>query len=283
MESNWGRKPGVATSSGDFFRPRVAAIPRSYGRMPGYDGDPGPMSPPSARGARVANRWASAPATYTLVGINCARLPWPWSSGGYLPAARVVLDLVHWGANFWRFTFLAGQWWRLLTARVLCNVGILHLATNMWCLLESWVAGRAPPRTVGRGCRLCPYLGLLEIYSARLSIRKIVCAQARPGAGFFWPCGACLFFAVEGQTVAGSPLRKFGGLRKERNSTFALFEPSSLGARRWFCAPASRIDNMAHLGGFLCGLALGAPPGAEDRIRREINMPFRSLGWPTVG
>ena len=39
--------------------------------MAGYDGDPGPL-PPSPPRRAGGNRWVSAPATYILVGINCA-------------------------------------------------------------------------------------------------------------------------------------------------------------------------------------------------------------------
>ena len=70
MASNWG-EDGRSQVPAEVLPPEGRDDPRSYGRMPGYDGDPGPMRPVPPRRTR-GNRWASAPATYTLVGINCA-------------------------------------------------------------------------------------------------------------------------------------------------------------------------------------------------------------------
>src|ERR1700761_5914104 len=72
----------------------------------------------------TGTRWASAPATYTLVGVNCA-VYLAMAIRGVSPTAPTVGDLVHWGANFGGYV-LAGQWWRLLTAAFV-HVGILHL------------------------------------------------------------------------------------------------------------------------------------------------------------
>ena len=128
MSSNWpGSRP--SQSSAEILPPEGRATPGSYadGRMAGYDGDPQPLPPRSTGGSR----WATAPATYTLVGINCA-VYLVMVLRGVSPSNPSVQDLVHWGANFGGYV-LAGQWWRLLTAAFV-HVGILHLATNMWCL-----------------------------------------------------------------------------------------------------------------------------------------------------
>jgi rhomboid protease GluP len=133
MSSNWpGGKP---SSPAEILPPENRADPRAYGRMPGYDGDPGPVPGPSRAGG---NRWASAPATYTLVGINCA-VYIAMVLRGVSPTNPNVDQLVHWGANFGGLV-LAGQWWRLLTAAFV-HVGIIHLATNMWCLWNLGLLG----------------------------------------------------------------------------------------------------------------------------------------------
>src|SRR5579859_6187319 len=112
MASDWpGNRP--SQSSAEILPPERRANPGSYsgGRMVGYDGDSTPLPPPRRP---AGNRWATAPATYTLVGINCA-VYLVMVLSGVSASNPSVQDLVHWGANFGGYV-LAGQWWRLLTA-----------------------------------------------------------------------------------------------------------------------------------------------------------------------
>src|ERR1700675_4417401 len=96
MASDW---PGIrpSQSSAEVLPPERRANPGSSpgGRMAGYDGDPRPLPPRRPAG----NRWATAPATYTLVGINCA-VYIAMVLRGVSPSNPIVQDLVHWGANF---------------------------------------------------------------------------------------------------------------------------------------------------------------------------------------
>ena len=123
MGSNW---PGSGPSQ------RAAEILPPESRS--YEGDQGPPRPRRSQ----ASRWASAPATYTLVGINCAVFL-AMVLRGISPSKPSVLELVNWGENFGGLV-LAGQWWRLQTAAFV-HVGILHLATNMWCLWNLGLLG----------------------------------------------------------------------------------------------------------------------------------------------
>ena len=40
---------------------------------------------------------------------------------------------MHWGADNAGAVLIGGEWWRIVTA-MFVHVGIIHLATNMWCL-----------------------------------------------------------------------------------------------------------------------------------------------------
>ena len=87
-------------------------------------------SPPPARRRRPG--WAASPATYFLVGINCAVYIAMVCKGvsAVSPTHRSTDALGRqqcWLRADWR------QWWRIVSA-MFVHAGFLHLATNMWCL-----------------------------------------------------------------------------------------------------------------------------------------------------
>lgn len=245
MALNWG---GNRTSQppAEILPPEASVDPRSYGRMAGYDGDrelsPGPRRSP-ARG------WATAPATYTLVGINCA-VYLAMVFQGVSPTNPAVLDLVRWGANFGGYV-LAGQWWRLLTAAFV-HVGILHLATNMWCLWNLGLLGEPLLGPMG----LVAVYGLTGIAGNLLStaVHPQIVGAGASGAVFGLAGVLILLLKARLLPVPADEVRR---LRKNV-IYFALFN-FVIGGTSMFVRTGIQIDNMAHLGGFLCGLLLGAP------------------------
>ena len=113
---------------------------------PGYNRTPQPVR-------RRRSFWAFAPATYLLVGINCAVFV-------VMVANHVSFwdptpeNLMHWGANNAGSVLVQGQWWRIVTA-MFVHVGILHLATNMWCL---WNLGLLAEPLLGSAGVLAVYI-----------------------------------------------------------------------------------------------------------------------------
>src|ERR1700740_2546332 len=70
---------------------------------------------PPPRPRRRAPGWAFAPATYTLVGINCAVYIAMVLSGVSF-WEPTINQLLHWGANNGTDVLMHGQWFRLITS-----------------------------------------------------------------------------------------------------------------------------------------------------------------------
>ncbi len=245
-----------------------------------------PPQPPVRRRRRPT--WASSPATYLLVGINCAVYV-AMVAHRVSPTNPTLGQLMFWGADNAGAVLIGGEWWRIVTA-MFVHVGFLHLALNMWCLWN--LALLAEP--------LMGSFGVLAVYLLTGAAGNLLSTFVNwltpfhnPGGGIWFPVGAGASGAVFG--IAGAlivllksprlpvPLQE---LRKLRRSVI-YFAAINLVLGFGISAGASltqsgmRIDNMAHLGGFSCGLLFAAPmvprlgsPRAlfESRLRTAVVM-----------
>jgi rhomboid protease GluP len=209
--------------------------------------------------------WAASPATYLLVGINCAVFL-AMVANHVSPVSPTPDQLYSWGADHAGAVLIGGEWWRIVTA-MFVHVGILHLATNMWCL---WNLGLLAEPLMGS-------TGVLAVYiltGAAGNLLSTLVNWVRPihdAGGIAYPVGAGASGAVFG--IAGAliillksprlPVPAFE-LNKLRKSViyFAAINLvlglSISGGTRLFGAGIT-IDNMAHLGGFSCGLLFAVP------------------------
>jgi membrane associated rhomboid family serine protease len=257
----------IVQTEPEILPPEGRDAPRGYGRAA-----PGAFEAPPAGPAsrRRASRWASAPATYILVGINCL-VYLAMVLNGVSPSNPTVTDLVHWGANFGGYV-LAGQWWRLVTAAFV-HVGMLHLATNMWCL---WNLGLLGEPLLGP-------LGLLAVYLMTGVAGNLLSTSIHPqivGAG---ASGAVFGLAGVLIMLLKSPLLPVPReeVKRLRQSViyFAVLN-FVIGGGTLLFRTRLQIDNMAHLGGFLCGLVLGM------LLLPKIGAPksqFVFRGWAAYG
>ncbi|MGA3135334.1 MAG: rhomboid family intramembrane serine protease [Terracidiphilus sp.] len=225
------------------------------------------FNPPPPPVRRPRSSWAVAPATYVLVGINCAVFLAMLANhvSYWSPTSE---QLFRWGADNAGAVLIGGEWWRIVTA-MFVHVGILHLATNMWCL---WNLGLLAEPLMGSGGLLAVYIltgaagNLLSTFVNWLAYHDVGGA-----AGGVFPVGAGASGAVFG--IAGAlivllkshrlpvPPTELKRLRKSVIYFAAL--NLVLGLSIWggnlVVHSGLNIDNMAHLGGCACGFLFAAP------------------------
>ena len=233
-----------------------------------------PVGPPQhvpgyapAQKKREPSGWnpMSSPATYLLVAINIAVFLWMMKSG-VSPTNPSSEDLMRFGANHPVSVLVSHEWWRLLTA-MFVHVGLLHLATNMWCL---WNLGLLGEPLIGP-------IGLTAVYVLTgaagnlLSVAFYVIYAVRNHEPLFGAVGAGASGAVFG--IAGLLIILLSNKRlpipwpelKRLRRSVMQFAILNLVIGLSTAVPiianhiGVRIDNMAHMGGFLCGLAIAVP------------------------
>jgi len=173
-------------------------------------------------------------------------------------------ELLKWGADYGLRT-LNGEWWRLLSS-VFVHIGALHLFLNMWCL---WNLGRLAERMFGNWVFLALYLlsGLGGSLASVLWNPSIVSAGAS---------GAV--FGVAGGLVAFWYFGKIGLPRSIIKRDFASIL-TFVGYNLFFGLASQMVNNAAHIGGLLTGLALGALlhrplPATAVRSRLRIGLVY---------
>ena len=151
-------------------------------------------------------------------------------------------DLLGWGANYAPYT-TDGQWWRLITA-CFVHIGIMHIALNMWCLVD---LGSLAERFYGN----VRFLGLYVASAVGVGIASCIFHPNTVSAGASG--------AVFG--VAGGLLALF--LRKKESFPHSIFKEhkasflSFIGFNLFYGMIHPGIDNAAHIGGLLVGFGAG--------------------------
>ena len=135
----------------------------------------------------------------------------------------------------------AGQYWRLFTSMFL-HIGIWHLVFNGYALI---IIGTELERILGPGRFLVIYL-LSGLFGSLASYAFSSSLSAGASGAIFGLIGAlAAFFALHRQRLGA------WGQRRLINVAFLIIINLFFGLTR------TGIDNMAHLGGLVCGLALG--------------------------
>lgn len=212
------------------------------------------------------------PFTAGLVGVNIAVFLVMVSSG-VSPSAPSSEQLLKWGANSGLLT-LAGQPWRLLTSTFI-HIGFFHIAFNMWCL---WDLGQLAERIFHRWS----YVGIYLLSGVAGSISSVWRHPLGVSAG---ASGA--IFGIAGALITALYLGKLPVPKVALTSTLRslLF---FAGFNLLIGQSIRGIDNSAHLGGLITGLALGAVlavtlTGPQERRRRARLATFAAAALIVTG
>jgi rhomboid protease GluP len=196
----------------------------------------------------------ATPGTYILLAINIAVFGW-MVLHGVSPRDPTTEQLIQYGATNASYILLAGQWWRLLTATFV-HVGLLHIATNMWCL---WNLGLLGEPLLGPAGLIGVYLitgiaGNLLSLLVNVFHRDGVSVGAGASGAVFGIAG--ILIVLLSNKKLPIPAFELHRLRRSVIQFAVLNLIIGVGAN---FTSIVRIDNNAHIGGFLSGLALGAP------------------------
>jgi rhomboid protease GluP len=205
------------------------------------------------------------PVTMALVGLNVLVFAAMAISGASLMGPSPA-QLLRFGADFGPLT-LGGQPWRILTSNYV-HIGLVHIFFNMWCL---WNLGPLSERILGPWTYFWTYTACGIAGSlASLWIHPAVIGAGASGA-IFGLAGALITALYLGKLpYPGQMLR---GLMRSLLS-FA-------GYNLFFGAVVPGIDNSAHIGGLLTGLAIGAllaPQLAQAGEQRRAHERFIFIG-----
>lgn len=167
---------------------------------------------------------------------------------------------VRYGANNARLT-TNGEWWRLVTCMFL-HYGVIHLLLNGWALFQ---VGHLVERLFGRGLYALAYFGS----GVTGSLATLIWNGPK-----VWSAGASgAVFGIYGALLGYL-------LQENRGVPAGIFRPMLQSALAFagynlaFGAMHPNIDNAAHIGGFIGGMALGW--GSALPIERQA----RARAWP---
>ncbi|MGO9467224.1 MAG: rhomboid family intramembrane serine protease [Isosphaeraceae bacterium] len=175
-----------------------------------------------------------------LLVLSCAAVSLGMYYAGVSPDRPA--ELLEWGANQGARVLLRGEYWRLFTS-VFVHGGWIHLAVNMWCLIN---IGPLVERLYGN-------LAYIAIYMAAGIGGAIASASTQPrvsvgaSGAIFGVLGALLsFLIIHRRSIPASVLKPLRGSAVgfvAFNTVFGMVVPN--------------IDQSAHMGGLITGFLAG--------------------------
>jgi rhomboid protease GluP len=215
--------------------------------------------PPPANRARVV-RPPLISVTSVLVGLNV--LVFVAMVFSNVPIMGGTIDqLLRWGANWGPYS-LGAQPWRILTSNYL-HIGIIHIFFNMWCL---WNLGFLVERILDRWTYVLAYTACgIGGSLASLSWHPMVYGAGASGAIFGLAGLMITIFYLGNLPIPKSAIKP------------TLKSLISFAVYNLLFGLVPGIDNSAHIGGLVTGLALGAVLAKTVTAPRETRAASRWL------
>jgi rhomboid protease GluP len=216
--------------------------------------------------AATPNNWVTIVLAIVNVAVYAVLLV--VQNGGISPTASVLTE---WGANYGPLTVHGNQWWRLLACCFL-HANILHLAFNMYALIQ---VGRLTEKLFGNWFFLLIYLGC----GIMASLTSLWSHPAIPSVG---ASGA--IFGIYGALV-GYLIRQHTGLprlvaRSVWQSAIIFFiwnliyNLNALEANAIGSSGGVSIDVAAHVGGLLSGIVFGYLGARPLDLHQRRNLAY---------
>jgi membrane associated rhomboid family serine protease len=201
-------------------------------------------------------------ATHVIVGINVLVFLGMALTGASLfsPTSE---QLLRWGAN-WGPLSLGSQPWRMLTSNYV-HIGIVHILFNMWCL---WNLGRLAESVLGR-------LNYVVLYT--------FCGLSGSLASLWWhpmTVGAGASGAIFGLAGASIAIFYLGHLPIAKEAMAGTMRSllTFVGYNLFFGLTPG-IDNSAHIGGLVAGLAMGAALSKHIMVAPDVRRQWARFTW----
>src|SRR5271165_4486412 len=229
-----------------------------YCGMPGTGAAPAVIDANPPKGTEIS-------ATHIIVGLNVLVFVAMVVSGAS-PLNPSREQLLRWGAN-WGPLSLGTQPWRILTSNYV-HVGIIHLGFNMWCL---WNLGQLAERILGR-------LNFVLLYT--------ICGLAGSLASLWWHpmvVGAGASGAIFGLAGASIAVFYLGHLPIAKTAISGTMRSllTFVGYNLVFGLTPG-IDNSAHIGGLVAGLAMGAALSKHILVAPDVRRAWARLTWMSM-
>lgn len=166
-----------------------------------------------------------------------------------------VNALIRYGAALPEGVF-GGQWWRLITAGFL-HGGLLHIGFNMWALMD---VGRHAEEVYGTKRMVVIYIAS-TMGGFLLSMLRGTMLTVGASAGLFGLIGGMIALGLRHKWSA------------EASAIKAFYIRWAVYGLLWGLLPGFRVDNAAHIGGLLTGLAVGYVAGTPrdfDKVKEQV-------------